>query len=223
MSGRILLVAEGEAGERLSSIIRMGRWELERVELGASALKIAIRRSPWLVLVHTPEVEHSFVLFGQTMRQLRELDSVLLVFVTKTDNVAGRLRLLECGADQCWSEALDDAELLLRLQRLRLKPNPQSPRGLVDSSNILFDTERKKVTVNGTPIQLTPKQLQVLGHFLQNRGRLFTTEEILNELWANASIQRATVGACIRSINRLLSNSGENRPIRRSRGAYVLR
>jgi two-component system, OmpR family, response regulator RegX3 len=67
---------------------------------------------------------------------------------------------------------------ILRRRGADVKSGPQYSAG-----NLQMDLDRHEVLINGHGVDLTPKEFQILKHFLQSPRRVFSRQEMLNEVW----------------------------------------
>ena len=67
---------------------------------------------------------------------------------------------------------------ILRRRGADVKSGPQYSAG-----NLQMDLDRHEVLINGHAVDLAPKEFQILKHFLQSPRRVFSRQEMLNEVW----------------------------------------
>jgi DNA-binding response OmpR family regulator len=71
---------------------------------------------------------------------------------------------------------------VLRSERLRA-----SPRSRYIAGPIQVDVDRYEVTVEGRPVELTPKEFRILQELVQAPSRVFTRDELLNRVWGEGT------------------------------------
>ncbi|MGE5594407.1 MAG: winged helix-turn-helix domain-containing protein, partial [Hyphomicrobiales bacterium] len=98
-----------------------------------------------------------------------------------------RVAGLDIGADDYMAKPFSMKELLARVRALlrRTVPAPEaSPRnGALISGDLRIDPERREVSRDGTPLRLKPKEFDLLLFFAQHPARVFSREQILDEVW----------------------------------------
>ena len=90
---------------------------------------------------------------------------------------------LEQGADVVLCNP-NQRELVARIRAmLRRKQSAPPPVMLSTSGGIEMDLDRHEVRINGRPVELTPKEFQILRCFLEHPSRVFSRQDILNSVW----------------------------------------
>ena len=80
-------------------------------------------------------------------------------------------------------EPWDAAEIVLRAKRLVGKAGDTSNQDLIRCGDLTIDLAKYEVHVNNRPIELTFKEYELLRFLARNKGRVFTREALLNEVW----------------------------------------
>ncbi|MEZ4494385.1 MAG: response regulator transcription factor [Dehalococcoidia bacterium] len=167
------------------------RYNLERegyrvltANRGDDGLRIAHERSPDLVVL-------DLMLPGldgiQLCRQLRRTSQVPVIMLTALGGESDKVAGLEAGADDYLAKPFGMRELLARIRALlrraghgeRVGPAAPSLR----SRDIELDRERHELRRDGQSLRLKPKEFELLLFFLEHPGKVFSREQILNEVW----------------------------------------
>jgi DNA-binding response OmpR family regulator len=123
--------------------------------------------------------------------------------LTSLDDTEDVIKGLSLGADDYLCKPFEIRELEARIQsivrRLEAVTKPQR----ISRGGIEIDERVKSVTVNGEPINLSPKEFYLLALLASDLGRVYTNEEIIAELWGSDS--RATGADVKQSIYQLRS------------------
>jgi DNA-binding response OmpR family regulator len=103
---------------------------------------------------------------------------------TELDRVLG----LEMGADDYLTKPFSVLELVARVKAIfRLVDMLASPSSggpvTIESKDLKIDIEKREVTVRNAPIPLTAKEFQLLLHFAENPGRVYTRSQLLDQVW----------------------------------------
>ena len=104
---------------------------------------------------------------------------------TEDDTVAG----LNIGADDYIAKPFSVREVLARVRSVLRRTAPQEGQSrAIAFEGLHMDLVRKICTVDGTPLALTKKEFEILALLLSNRGRIFSREEILHQVWSDEVI-----------------------------------
>jgi phosphate regulon transcriptional regulator PhoB len=126
----------------------------------------------------------------------------LIMLTAKTDEV-DRIVGLEMGADDYLAKPFSPKELVARVRAVlrRARPSPVSRSTTV--GEVSLDAARHSVTVGGRPVELTPKEFDLLQTLLEAAGRVLSREYLLNRVWGYAradEIESRTVDVHIRRL-----------------------
>ncbi len=118
------------------------------------------------------------------LKALRETSDLPVLLVTARVEVIDRVLGLELGADDYVMKPFEPRELLARLKaRLRSRRAPDAPRRTVECAGVLVDLETRTVTFEGRDVPMTRMELGLLAVLLEHPGRVFSREELLNQVW----------------------------------------
>jgi DNA-binding response OmpR family regulator len=114
----------------------------------------------------------------------REMSTPILMLTAKTDEV-DKVVGLELGADDYVSKPFGMRELLARVRALlrRAETPVQADAEALTAGDLTIDLRRREATRDGKRIAFKPKEYDLLAFLLRNRGRAFTRDQILNQIW----------------------------------------
>ena len=122
------------------------------------------------------------------MKQLRTFTNVPIIFLTAKDEAADKLAGLGLGADDYISKPFSLREVIARvkavLRRTATVETEKAPERLTYQS-LVIDITKKKVSIDDEEVQLTKKEFEILLLLVQNKGRVFSREDILARIWSD--------------------------------------
>jgi DNA-binding response OmpR family regulator len=166
--------------------LRREGYEVQAAHDGHEALRLAKATTPDLVLL-------DLMLPGldglEVCRQLRRDSTVPILMLTAKDDEIDKIVGLEVGADDYMTKPFSMRELLARvramLRRSRMQQQAPAEDGAqsVQSGDLEADPLQRRVVLRGTPIQLKPKEFDLLVYLMQQRGRVLTRDQLLEKVW----------------------------------------
>ncbi len=114
----------------------------------------------------------------ELLKFIRKRGSVPVILVSALSRADDRVRGLRAGADDFISKPFHLEEVLARVEAVLRRTQPA-----ITGLELTIDDLRKQVRTAGRTISLSPKEYQLLKLLASSPGRVFTTSEILNELW----------------------------------------
>jgi DNA-binding response OmpR family regulator len=97
----------------------------------------------------------------------------------EVDKVVG----LELGADDYVTKPFGMRELLARVRALLRRTEAGVEGEMLVTGDLQIDLRRREVTRSGRLLELKPKEMELLLFFVRNRGRAFTREQLLRDVW----------------------------------------
>lgn len=195
-SMKVLIVEDDpDISELLTLYFVTKGYDVETAHDGVEALARMRAREPDLMLLDIvlPKLDGWGVL--QAVRAGSRIPVILLTSLDDTEDV---VRGLTLGADDYLRKPFEIRELEARIQSVvrRLEQSGRPPA--LDSGPIRIDERAKTVTVLGEPVQLSPKEYHLLTLLASDPGRVFTTDEIIDELWGEGGRAAGTdVKQCV--------------------------
>jgi two-component system KDP operon response regulator KdpE len=182
-----VLVVEDDPETRAALLRELRRrgYHADEAADGRSALGRWEARRPDVVLLDLglPDMDGLDVI-----RRIRREARTPIVILSARSLEAEKVEALERGADDYVTKPFGVDELDARLRvALRHAAGPAADEGgRVAVGPLEFDASRHAVQVDGRPIDLTPREFEILRVFLTNAGRLVTKGRILRAVWGEA-------------------------------------
>ncbi|HWQ83451.1 MAG TPA: response regulator transcription factor [Anaerolineales bacterium] len=191
MPDRILIVEDEPAlQDTLAYNLTRQGYLVETVGDGQAAISAARRQPPDLILLDIMLP----VLDGfEVTRILRQELNTPILFLTARDDEIDRILGLELGADDYMTKPFSMRELLARvkaqLRRVRMiraeaSANTElAQREQLNFGDLVIDQTRREVRLNAIPLNLKPKEYELLHFLAMHRGQVLTRDLILERVW----------------------------------------
>jgi two-component system KDP operon response regulator KdpE len=120
----------------------------------------------------------------EVVRRLREWSRVPILVLSAREQEEDKIRALDAGADDYVTKPFAMGELLARLRvALRHRATPAAGAGALEVGELRIDLARRRVTVGGGEVRLTPLEYRLLAELARHAGRVLTHEHQLREVW----------------------------------------
>lgn len=155
-------------------------------------------------------------------RQIRQEQSTPIINITAKGETYDKVAGLDYGADDYIVKPFDIEELLARIRAI-LRRQPQ--KNVIDINGIIIDKDAFKVTVDGTQLELTKTEYDLLYVLAENRNHVMQREQILDHVWGfNSEVETNVVDVYIRYLRNKLKPFNKEKSIETVRGVgYVIR
>jgi DNA-binding response OmpR family regulator len=115
--------------------------------------------------------------------EIRQRSSVPVIMVTVKDATEEKVKGLQLGADDYVTKPFDLRELEARIAAVMRRSLP-GPR--IELGGLLIDDEKKEVRIQGKPVELSPKEYDLLRLLASRPGKVFSHREILEKIWTGS-------------------------------------
>ena len=162
MSEHILLVEDEEKLARMVELeLRYEGYEVEKAFDGRTGLDLALSGAFDLILL---DIMLPALSGMEVLRRLRRASQVPVIMLTARDTVVDKVSGLDSGADDYITKPFAIEELLARIRSALRKRAPMPTRTLCADS-LVMDTDRHAVTMQGTAVELTRREFDLLHRF----------------------------------------------------------
>jgi DNA-binding response OmpR family regulator len=214
---KLLLVEDSERLQRsLSTGLKKHGFTLDQAFDGEQALAYtAVNQYDAIILdLMLPKIDGLTVL--STLR--REGKDYHVLILSANDQTEDRVRGLDLGADDYLVKPFAFDELISRLQALnRRRSGVKNP--VVEIDGVRVDSVAQQVVFNDQSLGLTPHEYQLLEFLARRRGRVYSHDQLIDQLYnANSYVTRNAVEAHISSLRKRLNLAGAPNLIKTRRG-----
>lgn len=157
-------------------------YQVDGAYTGTQALELFNERRYDLVVLDLmlPEVD------GLTVcRRIRETSNVPVIMVTAKSESSDKLLGFEYGADDYVTKPFDILELKARVRAIlkRTGQRPEQAAQQLICGDLVLDMLQRDLLVRGERVELTAKEFDLLAVLMENRGRVFSRDDLLTRIW----------------------------------------
>lgn len=118
----------------------------------------------------------------EVLRRLRQKKDTPVIMLTARDAVMDKVSGLDAGADDYITKPFAIEELLARIRVALKKRGSGSPAATnyMEINGVRLDEDRHEVTVNGTAVELTNREFELLHTLMQNKNIVMDREKLMN-------------------------------------------
>ena len=149
---------------------------------GRQALKLFNSFSPDLVLldIMLPELDG-----WQVCREIRRNSSCPIIMLTAKGEVFDKVLGLELGADDYVVKPFESKEVVARINAVlrRAGKSDTSGQKVVNFENLSINLTNYELKVKGNQVDTPPKEMELIYHLASNPNRVFTRDQLLDEVW----------------------------------------
>ncbi len=200
-----VLVVEDEPDIRTLVVHHLTRdgFRCRTAATGPEALASVRRAPPDLVVLDLMLPELNGIEVCRRLRGDAATAALPIIMLTARADEVDRVVGLEMGADDYVVKPFSPKELVARVRAVLRRARGGEPGRPLSVGPVRVDAARHVVTVSGQPVELTPKEFDLLHALLEAAGRVLSREHLLNRVWGYAhadEIESRTVDVHIRRL-----------------------
>lgn len=211
---RILVVDDEEdLCEILKFNLEMEGYEVDTAFSAEEALKKDLARYQ-LLLLDVMMGEISGFKLASLLRKGEKTASIPIIFLTAKDTENDMLTGFNLGADDYISKPFSIRQVAARIKavlRRTADKDKHADADRLEYETLALDTKRIKATVDGQEVPLTKKEFEILKLLLENKGNVFSREEILSRIWKDeVYVLDRTIDVNITRLRKKIGPYGKN-------------
>lgn len=117
------------------------------------------------------------------LKQIRETSSVPVIMLTARSEEKDELMGFKLGVDEYVTKPFSPKVLVARVEAILKRVSGLSMEDILEINGIVIDKVAHKVTVDGSEVDLSFKEFELLTYFVENKGIALSREKILNSVW----------------------------------------
>lgn len=210
---RILVVDDEEdLCEILKFNLENEGYEVDTANSAEEALKMNIA-GYHLLLLDVMMGEISGFKMASMLKKEKRTAHVPIIFITAKDTENDTVTGFNLGADDYISKPFSLREVSARVKAVLRRTQPVEKERMPEQityKTLVLDIVKKKVCIDGEEIPLTKKEFEILLLLLQNKGRVFSREDILGRVWSDeVYVLDRTIDVNITRLRKKIGNYGK--------------
>src|SRR5215471_21307728 len=181
MPASVLLVEDEEnLASLVQAYLQQEGYQVRVTGSGADALQVLDDEPVRLVILDLtlPDIDGL-----EVCRRIRQRSSVPVVMLTARDDEADRLAGLDSGADDYIGKPFSPRELVARMKAVLRRVSPDADDAMLVLGDVVLRRSAREVGVAGEPVELRPKEFDLLAYLMENRGAVLSRDLLLERVW----------------------------------------
>ena len=184
---KILIVDDDvNIAELISLYLTKECYDTRMVNDGEEALAVYEQYQPNLILLDLmlPGIDGY-----QVCREIRTKSNVPIIMLSAKGEIFDKVLGLELGADDYIMKPFDSKELVARVKAVLRRYQPSKPEApasdikCVEYPDLIINQTNYSVLYYGKPVDMPPKELELLYFLASSRNQVFTREQLLDHIW----------------------------------------
>ncbi|MCE7872332.1 DNA-binding response regulator [bacterium CPR1] len=172
-------------------------------ETGGKAVDEVKKREPDLILLDLglPDIDGF-----EVCRRIRAFSEVPVVMVTAREDDVDKIVGLETGADDYVVKPFNPKELMARVKAIlrRARAPTRTERTVFSYRELTVDVLKRKVFLKDKPVELTPREYDLLTFLISHPGEIYSRQDILTEVWGSDHLDARSVDVHVRYLREKL-------------------
>lgn len=186
MENKILVVDDDlNISELLKLYLENDGYTVFTAHDGQEAVNVFLNKTPDLVLldIMLPKMDG-----WQVCREIRKTSSTPIIMLTAKGETFDKVLGLELGADDYVVKPFDAKEVMARVKAVLRRTKGEGEVAAKEKKTVIYDNLEINITnyelkVNGEPVDTPPKELELIYHLASNPNRVYTRDQLLEEVW----------------------------------------
>lgn len=216
-----ILIVDDDPAIREMVGMALTREGYEWLEAGniLEARQLLATRRPELILLDWMLPGQSGFEFARQLQNDKSGRTPPIIMLTARDQEEDKIAALEAAADDYISKPFSVNELLARIKAVLRRTAPPDNKERLEVDGLLLDPGTCRVSAAEIPVELSPLEYRLLHFFMQHRERVYSRQQLIEQVWDTAFVEERTVDVHIRRLRKLLEPSGHDRLIQTVRSA----
>lgn len=145
------------------------------------------------------------------LKEIRKKYDTPVIMLTAKGETFDKVLGLELGADDYIVKPFDPKELTARVKAVMRRYKSVDSSKIINYDKLTVDMDKFQVILNGNVIEMPPKELELLYFLASNPNKVYTREQLLNEIWSYDFVgDSRTVDVHVKRLREKIETSGVN-------------
>ena len=174
---------------------------------GKDAIRVALKETPHLIILDIMMPEMDGIETCIELRKIPALKNTLIAFLTARSEDFSQIAGLDAGGDDYITKPIKPRILISRINALLRRSPNLADTGTRKIGDVIIDREKYVIIKEGKEINLPRKEFELLELLTSKPNKVFTREEIFEEIWGNdVIVGDRTIDVHIRRIREKLDD-----------------
>jgi len=213
MAKLLIIEDERDIVQALEYNLKKEGFAVSKAYDGIQGLKLIKELSPDLIILDLMLPGVDGLEICRQVKKDPKTENLPVIMLTAKGAEADKVVGLEVGADDYIVKPFSMRELIARVRAVlkRYGKKPKELKPILKFADLSIDAERHEVQTAGKTIELTAKEFALLKFLAENQGRVFSREQLLDQVWGiEAAIETRTVDVHMRRLREKLGKAGKH-------------
>ncbi|NNC92246.1 MAG: response regulator transcription factor [Acidimicrobiia bacterium] len=180
MASVVIIEDEQRIRELVARVLADRGHDVESTATAMEGLQAVVRVSPELVILDMglPDLDGT-----ELLKMIRAVSDVPIIVATARCEDRDVIRTLDAGADDYLTKPFSVDQLEARVRAVLRRTGAEGRQGPLMVGDLAIDVAAREARLAGTPIDLSPKEFDVLRFLAERRGEVVSKRELLAEVW----------------------------------------
>ncbi len=180
MASVVIIEDEQRIRELIARVLADRGHDVESTSTAMEGLQAVVRVSPELVILDMglPDLDGT-----ELLKMIRAVSDVPIIVATARSEDRDVIRTLDAGADDYLTKPFSVDQLEARVRAVLRRTGSEGRQGPVVVGDLAIDSAAREARLHGEPIDLSPKEFDVLRFLAERRGEVVSKRELLAEVW----------------------------------------
>ncbi len=180
MASVVIIEDEQRIRELVARVLVDRGHDVESTATAMEGLQAVVRVSPELVILDMglPDLDGA-----ELLKMIRAVSDVPIIVATARSEDRDVIRTLDAGADDYLTKPFSVDQLEARVRAVLRRSGSEGRQGPLMVGDLAIDVAAREAALNGEPIDLSPKEFDVLRFLAERPGEVVSKRELLAEVW----------------------------------------